>query len=424
MRCNTWHTGPTVPQTDGVKRSPVRRLAPYVVGLLVIGGIALAIPKSWYSQDALDKSKGIGRYAGVLTPAQQASVNRLIPRLEAFVARDRGGAFPSGTSVRYLPDRRFKREVESGRLDSPEGISAAQIAVGNGLSARQSLSHLQHINVSDVVGLFLPPHQVLMRGNVLDIEHTDILAHELTHVWDATPLHGHDPRTRSGTPPDRYNAVDSLVEGDATAVQADYLDSIGPAEGCQVMEELAIPFTSACRALHYTNGLSRINPGDIDAATEAYVRFPYTVGASFIRALRAHGGERQVDRAFAHPPLDTAQIIEPSLYFHGVGPRRVAAPVVRHQRGRSASLGALGVSVTLTHGGFDLGSAGYLRGWAGDRYVESRRLGRGCLTDNLEMRSQSYATSAMRRFRVWSHQEPGRLAQRTGPSTLQFRTCR
>lgn len=407
-------------------RLPGSRRTRWIAGvltlILVIVGIGLSVPKSWYSQDALNRQQGLGRYAGTLTAEQRLQVARLVPRLENFVAIDRGRAFPRAVTVRYLPDHAFVKTLAGG-IDFARGAGPAARALGLSSQPGEVSRAVQKINRSDTVALYVSSGNVVyVRGNDLGVENADILVHELTHAWDDARF----DLARVGAPAhgaDQTNAVTALVEGDATTVQGAYLDSIGVTLGCQVMEELEIPFDPPCRALHYTDDINEINPGDIDAALEAYGQFPYTAGTIFVRQLLAHGGTARVDAAFRRPPVDTAQVIEPRLYLDDVHPRHVSAPVIAHRLGRSASLGELGETVILTGGALDTGVRGYLAGWAGDRYVEDREQGRRCLHDRLELRSAHYATAAMARFRTWARKAAGRTAQREGPTSLEFSSC-
>jgi len=394
------------------------------VAVMVLGVVSvLAVPKSWYNRDALAKQNGTGKYTGALTPEQRAKVLAELPKLETFVATKRGSAFPTGTEVEFLSNVQFRHALAYARPETDGVVAPIARALGFARSARRASLQARHLNKADIVGLSIGT-KILIRGNQVGPEFNDILVHELTHTFDQSRLSFDVTRARGASTPDGREAVAGLIEGDATEVQADYLDSIGANLGCQVMGEFLIPFDATCRAEHYTNALHSINPGDIAAPTEAYQQFPYTVGTLFVRALIARDGEAAVDRAFAHPPIDTAQVLEPALYFSHVGPVPVKLPTIRQRVTRRGSLGALGISVLLTHGGLDLGRRGYLRGWAGDSYVEDSERGRVCLHDRLQLRSAASARTAVRRFTAWAKQQPGRVVGRDGATSLTFVSCR
>jgi hypothetical protein len=143
----------------------------------------------------------------------------------------------------------------------------------------------------------------------------------------------------------------------------------------------------------------------------------------FVRDVYADGGEAGVDAAFAHPPVDTAQLLEPALYLHHVGPVHVAAPSVAGHIARRGTLGALGVSVVLTHGGLDLGRSEYLRGWAGDAYVVDHEHGASCLHDALRLRTAAFARTALARFGQWAKAESGRSVARIDADTIGIVSC-
>ena len=58
---------------------------------------------------------------------------------------------------------------------------------------------------------------------------------------------------------------------------------------------------------------------------ERRLLFPYTAGEAFVRALRARGGHRLLDRAFAHPPRTSAAVLDPARFLAGDPPARAVA---------------------------------------------------------------------------------------------------
>ena len=73
---------------------------------------------------------------------------------------------------------------------------------------------------------------------------------------------------------------------------------------------------------------------------ERQLLFPYTAGQEFVRALRARGGQRLLDRAFRNPPRTTAAVLDPARYLAGDPPAAGRSPARRklplhdHVRGR------------------------------------------------------------------------------------------
>ena len=87
--------------------------------------------------------------------------------------------------------------------------------------------------------------------------------------------------------------------------------------------------------------------------------FPYAAGQEFVRALRARGGQRLLDRAFRHPPRTTAAVLDPARYLAGdPPPQAVRLPAASYRF--ATSFGAQDL-VALT------GERRLARGWLGGR---------------------------------------------------------
>jgi hypothetical protein len=144
----------------------------------------------------------------------------------------------------------------------------------------------------------------------------------------------------------------ALVEGDATDVQARYVASLSPGE---LFSELgrtlgAVPKGGSAGGVPFL---------------QRRLLFPYTAGQAFVRALRARGGQRLLDRAFRRPPRTTAAVLDPARYLAGDPlPRRVDLPAPAYR-------------FATTFGAEDLaaltGDPKLARGWLGGRLGVGRR---------------------------------------------------
>jgi hypothetical protein len=113
----------------------------------------------------------------------------------------------------------------------------------------------------------------------------------------------------------------------------------------------------------------------------AELSFPYEQGASFVRALKASGGRRGVDRAYARPPESSEQVLYPGKYFayeHPVAALPGPVAALRLPELLQDPLGELGLAALLdgmsTVGGAAValppGAAlAAVQGWGGDRLV-------------------------------------------------------
>jgi hypothetical protein len=120
--------------------------------------------------------------------------------------------------------------------------------------------------------------------------------------------------------PDRCAAVRSLLEGDATILESQWLRTYATEDDLLELQSLYLTFESP-----------------VFLSAPGFVRddllFPYTQGAAFVRQLYLDGSWPEVDAAYAAPPQSTEQILHPTRYPD-------EAPVVLESPGLLAALGA------------------------------------------------------------------------------------
>lgn len=162
---------------------------------------------------------------------------------------------------------------------------------------------------------------------------------------------------------DQSLAITSLIEGDATAAQIEFLIS-NPTLLVQLNDEIR----------------------GLDASTEALdnapaiisetLLFPYDQGQVFVSALREEGGWSTVNEAFASPPLSTEQILHPEKYFQSENPVEVDVPDVASALGTgwtafdTDTMGEFQTSLILDEGEVSSSDAeDAADGWGGDRYT-------------------------------------------------------
>ena len=188
-------------------------------------------------------------------------------------------------------------------------------------------------------------------------------AHEFTHQlqdqrFDLGAL-GIDASDQS----DQALARLALVEGDATAVQTEWMTSYLDAR--ELGEVLAAALDpAALEALQNAPAYLR------DTAT-----FPYEDGFAFVSRILAGGGYGAVDAAYADPPDSTEQVLHPDLYLQRQAPIPVAIPSGLAQDlgagwtvATQDTLGELIFRIWLREGGVSVANArAASAGWGGDR---------------------------------------------------------
>lgn len=162
---------------------------------------------------------------------------------------------------------------------------------------------------------------------------------------------------------DQSLAITSLIEGDATAAQIEFLIT-NPTLLMQLYEEIESEDSS-------TDALD-----DSPAIISESLLFPYDQGQVFITALLEEGGWAAVDEAYASPPTSTEQILHPEKYLDGDNPVAVELPDVAAALGPgwiafdTNTMGEFQTSLVLDEGDVSSGDAeDAAEGWGGDRYA-------------------------------------------------------
>ena len=242
------------------------------------------------------------------------------------------------------------------------------------LGRGQSLAAVQRAQFAgQVAGLYVPRGgrlYVLAAGGKAP---RSVIVHEVVHALQDEHFHlTRGPFAAHPQDHDEELATTALVEGDATEVQERYVAGLSPGD---LVGELATALGAV--------------PSGTGAHTPAYLErqllFPYTAGDAFVKALRARGGQRLLDRAFAHPPRTTAAVLDPARYLAGDPPPQ------------AVSLPPQSYAFTTTFGAEDVaaltGKDALARGWLGGRMG----VGANGLELRLATRAAAEVAAALRR---------------------------
>jgi hypothetical protein len=244
-----------------------------------------------------------------------------------------------------------------------------------GVHARgQSLAQVQRRQLtSQVAGVYVPRSGRLYVLGAGGNPPRSVIAHEVVHALQDE----HFDLTHGAFAPhpadhDGELAALALVEGDATDVQSRYVATLSAGD---LVGELARTLGAA------PHGATADTPPYL----ERQLLFPYTAGESFVRALRAHGGQRLLDRAFARPPRTSAAVLDPARFIAGDPPAQVV-PLPAGTFTFTSTFGAEDVAA-LT------GRDALAKGWLGGRLGLSRR----GLDLRLATRAAARVAAALRR---------------------------
>jgi len=152
---------------------------------------------------------------------------------------------------------------------------------------------------------------------------TVTLAHELAHALADQHFHLNNFMDDTPASDDENLAHSAVVEGEATWVMIAY--------GLKQAGRAPEPTPEMLRSMS-DGGQSSMTEFPVLRQAPLYIQqsllFPYSYGATFFDAVYRKLGKRAFTEVFAHPPVDSAQIIHPERYFAHEEPARPALPTI------------------------------------------------------------------------------------------------
>jgi predicted transcriptional regulator len=320
-----------------------------LIGLMIFGGtFASAISARAQDDELTEKFDEIAAEVSDIRglPIEQEVVEDFLPReeLQAQLLEDFEEEYPEA-----------EREADQQLLVAfgliPEGTDLGQLYLD--------------LYTEQIAGYYDPEADelVVIAGDD-DLSALDEVtyAHEVTHALQDQGYDLETLREPYEANDDALLAITALIEGDATAVQLDYLLS-HPA--------LLARFTIEAGQMGDMPELDNAPP----VIREALL-FPYDGGQVFVAALQEEGGYDAVDAAYADLPLSTEQILHPEKYIdERDAPTDVSLPELLPVLGQDweqldeNNFGEFQIRVML-EGEMSNGAAeDAAAGWDGDRYA-------------------------------------------------------
>jgi hypothetical protein len=350
-----------------------------LVWLVAAAGPAVARPRPW-------------------VPDPLEWPGRVVPFVD-FVEESRGFGFDHPVEVSLLSERMFDRRVlREGAFFGPDvafdrlvgrlralGLLPADPGSGGGGDD----------GGGGLLGYFDPYfEEVVVRGNDLhDPAVRTVLVHELAHALVSQRFRN----ARLGT---GSFAVLALTEGDATAVEAEYFETLGPEAQTRVVEA------------HFSDPTG--GPAHV---LDVLVGAPYVLGHAYVELLDVR---RERNAAFRDPPKADVEVIDPLRpHAPSAALELGGLPALRaneRQRGRTDELGQLLVFLTLA-ARVDLEtSLAAAIGWGDDEYRAFRRNQIDCLHLSVRGVTVTDTMELAAAFEQWSDAAP------RGASTVLVRS--
>lgn len=174
-----------------------------------------------------------------------------------------------------------------------------------------------------VAGMYDPKAKEFYIADWIPIaDQREVMAHELTHALEDQSFHIESWIKSARPNDDAEMARDAVSEGSALAAMVDYVlrdEHVGVRDLPDVTQ------------LIRSGALAEMSRDPIMAKAPMYIQdslmFPYLEGTAFSQQfLKAHTGWSDLKLLFENPPVSTAQILHPDLYFKNVKPAAVTLP--------------------------------------------------------------------------------------------------
>jgi hypothetical protein len=219
--------------------------------------------------------------------------------------------------------------------------------------------------LSEQVAAFYDQHQhklfMYEDATLENAQNRVVLAHELTHALQDQHFGLKRMPLEIKNNDDRAEASSALVEGDATLVMSEFM-----------LKNMTKQMFKDSMVASFTQNMKQLE------TAPRYLRemlvFPYLRGQEFCSALFGRGGFEEVDKAYAHPPSSTSQILHPEKYM--ANPTEEPIPVewsqlkvLGHDPTADNTVGEMGARILFTEWLDDTAGEHSSLGWRGDRYL-------------------------------------------------------
>lgn len=277
----------------------------------------------------------LGYQVGLFVPAEPtlspAQTDAKIEAIEAFVVATRGLTPTTPVVLTLLtPDEVRQRIIADFEKDtSPDELAdgARSLAAFGLMDARTDLYALLVKLYSDgIAGFYDPDSQemVVVSGGSFNAYQRTVYAHEYTHglqdqVFGIRASGFSDEMFAAD--PQRFSAIQAVLEGDASVLEEQYLSTYGLVERGQYNRIVNDP--SAIPDVYFELP---------DFLLQDFV-FPYREGKAFVQHYYDEGGWARVDQVWANPPLSAEHILHPDRYDAGDAPVLVARPALTETLG-------------------------------------------------------------------------------------------
>ena len=289
--------------------------------------------------------------------------------IEKQVTEIRGLEFKEPVSYQVLSRKQIK-ETMAGKMaevfSEKEFREMADAMAAVGLLPPKYPLREKYIDLlSEQVAAFYDQHQhklFMYEDATLDnAQNRVVLAHELTHALQDQHFGLKRMPLEIKNNDDKAEAASALVEGDATLVMSEFM-----------LKNMTRQMFKDSMVASFTQNMKQLE------TAPRYLRemlvFPYLRGQEFCSALFGSGGFEAVNKAYAHPPSSTSQILHPEKYLANPPEEPIAVKwselkALGHEPTGDNTVGEMGIRILLTEW-LDATTGEHCSlGWRGDRYL-------------------------------------------------------
>jgi hypothetical protein len=328
-----------------------------------------------------------------LTPEDANKLFEAVDRLTAFASEDSG--FPQHSPVKrqlLSPDDLEKMtRSRLGKEEFAERFARAQLTMKKfGLLPRDFdlKEFLVNIQRKDIAAFYDPETKTISLINTVPAQEQEvILAHELTHAlqdqnydlrsWDRPGMKDGkvEKDAQFGNNYETITARRAVVEGQATVVMMDYLLS---KTGRTLANTPGLIYRMEDPLVKYSVDTQMVH--DAPMILRESGSFPYRDGLIFEGELLQAGGKKMAfSGVFAHPPINTHEVIQPRAYLNHEQLPPVPFPDARSMlQGEydvfdSGTVGELDVRALLWQFGSRTLADDLSKSWQGGAYMTFRK---------------------------------------------------
>jgi hypothetical protein len=331
-----------------------------------------------------------------------------------YVEGERGLTFKHPVDVDFLDDKAFKAKVSPEEQPTEKDKKELEDALAELRALGLVQGHPDLLKALDqlsdqVVGVYVPEDEALyVRGTTLTPYVRSTLVHELTHAaqdqwFDIAALEDDA---------DDDSIVRVLIEGDAVRIEQAYQRGLSQADQQSYAETEA----------GFADDAS--DDDEIPPVLQDVFSYPYVFGPAMLDALEADGGNASVDKAFRHPPVTDAQVVDLREYPLSFVPKKLPSPTL--PEGAKASddahvFGQVGLLEVLgSRLGYDETWAA-VQGWAGDTARSYTQNGKACVAIDVAMNDETAAKRLAQAVDTWAATS-ARSTSRAG-TVVSLRAC-